>query len=428
MPVVVSTAVILTGQQIGEAVHFIGKLFNVNELEQLVRTKLDLDLFGEVAARTAPLETIAFDLIAYLLRHSLVGEFLDAMVTARPNNESLRLFVGRVKGGQGGTTSADQAEAFRSAIGAVTEVVKADPLASQMVGASKARFEITRDELNRLARYKALHDCLHTVQLQIVAISRAAKAFPADASAGWELTTYCDQLDRLAKRARGKTTGLLSEQDELAWVDEFDQARIGARGAVKASTSLSDAITALARLLPEAVRINGEMIGAAKRLGPGLDGLADTLDTLTRQLLNARRSDGVVTRMLKGTEALHELIPQLAGLTSTHDTWQKVEMALTAAETAPPASPAVRVPRWAQIKKLLPRVCPPGSAADATTDPVALADQWEEATELIARENLFIALMAAARHEFKDVDDRLLELAGELADTISPLDTLLQVI
>jgi hypothetical protein len=423
----VSSAVTLTGQQIGEAVHFICKLFTVNELKQLLLVKLELDLFAKVGSPTAPLEVIAYDLIPYLLRQGLAGEFLDAVAAARPKDASLQLFVARVKGG-GATTPGDQAEAFRSAIGAVTEAVKADPLASQTVGASKARFELTRDELNRLERYKSLHDCLHTVQFQLAAMTRAARVFPADTSAGSELTRNCDQLDRLARRARLKAAGLLTEADEVVWIDDFDKARKSAREAVKTSGSLADAITALAMLLPEAVRINGEMINAARRLGPALEGLTETIETLAHQLVAAGRSDPIVSRLLEGAEALHSLIPQLGGLTRTHDTWQKIDTALTAAEASPPSPPAARVPRWLQIKKLLPRVSPPDSAPDPTINPVALADQWEAADEATARENLFITLVAASRHEFKDVDDRLLELADQLTETVAPLDILLQVI
>jgi hypothetical protein len=422
----VSPAVTLSGQQIGEAVHFICKLFDLNELKQLVRTKLDLDLFAKVAPATAPLEAVAYDLVNYTLRQGVTGEFLDAVGAARPRDAALQRFVGRVKGG--GVVSGDQAEAFRSAIGAVTEVAKADPRSSQIVGASKARFELTRDELDRLGRYKSLHDCLHTVQFQLSAMTRASRAFPTDPSAGPELNRNCDQLDRLARRARLKMTGLLTELDEAVWLDDFDRARQAAREAVKASAPLADAIDALSQLLPEAVRINGEMINAARRLAPALEGLTETIEALSRQLLDAGRSDAVVARLVEGTEALHTLIPQLDGLTRTHDTWQKIDTALTAAEVSPPGPAAARVPRWLLIKKLLPRVCPPGSVPDPTADPVALADQWEVAIEQTASENLFIALVAASRHEFKDVDDRLLELADQLTETVAPLDTLIQVI
>ena len=74
------------------------------------------------------------------------------------------------------------------------------------------------------------------------------------------------------------------------------------------------------------------------------------------------------------------------------------------------------------------RLCPPGSAADPTADPAALADRWEAATLPKQVENLFLSLRAAAGVHFKVIDDRLLTLSGELIQTIDPLDALLQVI
>ena len=67
----------------------------------------------------------------------------------------------------------------------------------------------------------------------------------------------------------------------MAWVDEFDRTLRAAQAAVMApepaAAPLLAAIGALGRLRPEAARINGEMIGAARRLGPGLVNCAKIL-------------------------------------------------------------------------------------------------------------------------------------------------------
>ena len=193
-----------------------------------------------------------------------MGEFLDAMVQSRPRDDSLRLFVGRVRG-IGIASPGAQAEAFGSAIGAITEVVKANPVASQKVGESKARFEITRAELEQVAGYKALHDCLHTVQFQLSVVVRAARAFPADPSAGRDLKAYFNQLHRLAKRARLKTERLLTEAEEIEWVDDFDRALEAADRAVRESAR-SRMPSGPVAAAPGGARINLQMIGAARRL------------------------------------------------------------------------------------------------------------------------------------------------------------------
>ncbi|MDY3562403.1 hypothetical protein R5W23_003869, partial [Gemmata sp. JC673] len=108
--------------------------------------------------------------------------------------------------------------------------------------------------------------------------------------------------------------------------------------------------------------------------------------------------------------------------------WQRIDAALTAAEGLPPGPPAQRVPRWDRVRTNLARVCPPGSALDPAAEPTALAAEWEGAADPAAAETVFLNLVTAARHEFKHIDDLLLDLADQLTDIIEPLNTLLEVI
>jgi hypothetical protein len=432
MLTVLASSVTLTGPQIGEAVHLVCKLFDKAELKQLVKVKLEFDLFVEAATENDRLENIAYDLMVYLNRHGLVHEFLEAVATERPKDEGLRQFVLRAEGTAPTVSPKEQIGAFESAIQTVAKQARADSKFRELVGMGKVRFELVRDELDRLARYKALHDCLHNLQLMLSAITRAGRAFPADRTAGRDLLTYVDQLAREATRARKSTSGLLTEPDELVWVEDFDRALVAIPTAVKSNppASVADAVDALGRLLPEAARINGEMIGAARRLAPGLDQLAKVLDDLPEcpaTTPGAPRGE-VVGRLEAGAHALDGLTPRLAGLANTHDTWQKIETALAAAEAIPDGPPSRRVPRWNLTKKLLERVCPTGSTGDPTADPVTLTQQWEQTTEAIAAENCYLTLRTAELHEFKKVDDQLLGLADQLTKTVQPLNTLLEVI
>ena len=128
------------------------------------------------------------------------------------------------------------------------------------------------------------------------------------------------------------------------------------------------------------------------------------------------------------TRGSRNSIPQLFGLVDAHDGWQRVDRALMAAEAVPVGTPAERVPRWEQVKTMLARLCPAGAAADPMTDPAILARRWESATVPKQAENLFLSLRAAVGKNFKNIDDRLLTLSGELILTIDPLDALLLVI
>ena len=425
-----ATAVRLTGPQIGECAHILSELFTVEQLKQLTLTKLNLDMFATAASERDPRQTIAINLVAYLNRDGRVAEFLEAAAEARPRDEALRLFRDRAMSGAAVPSPSGPARAVAAALGAAADAVRDDPELREMVGVGKAEFLTTREELDRLARYKALHDCLHTLQLQLSAIVRASRAFPTDPAAGRELVDYVRQLQRQAKRARQKTDGLLTVEAEMLWVDDFDGALCRARQAVDAAVAadMAAAVEALSRLLPEAVRINSELINAAHRLGPGLGRLAKTLAALWEHLDRQGQYPDLVPRLRAGSDGLFELAPRLSGLAEAHDGWQWVDKELAAGERMPPGPPAVRVPRWAKVRARLARVCPPGAAIDPDAHPLELADRWEAEADPTAAENLFQRLQAAARLEFKEVDDRLLELADQLTETIEPLDALLQVI
>jgi hypothetical protein len=79
----------LTGPQFRELRDLLLRLYNRAELERLVRLKLDIDLFTEVAADN-PLDVVMLELLRYLDRRGRVDELLDAVVGDRPRNQEIR--------------------------------------------------------------------------------------------------------------------------------------------------------------------------------------------------------------------------------------------------------------------------------------------------------------------------------------------------
>src|SRR5262249_38820991 len=157
----------------------------------------------------------------------------------------------RVRGGTDGVATSDQVQEFQAALGAATEIARSDPAAQANLASSKVQFKSVRTELTHFARYKALHDCLHGLQLQLTAVDLAARTFPANPESVRALSALSDQLQRQARRARKCIPGLMTETDEVVWVDEFDQALTSVRAAVRSSAAetLTSAINALDRLL-----------------------------------------------------------------------------------------------------------------------------------------------------------------------------------
>ncbi|MDY3558402.1 effector-associated domain EAD1-containing protein, partial [Gemmata sp. JC673] len=270
-------AAVLTGPQIGELAHILCRLFDLGELRRFALFRLDLNM-DEVAPQNATLPVAVESLITLLLRHGRISELLDHATTDRPNDDALHQFVTRMQNGAGAVPVREQVRELVEGIALATKTARDDPAAQARLTAARDRFQFTRTELTRLARYKALHDCLHALQLQLAAVALAARAFPADPASARALAALAEQLQRQAQRARRSTTGLTNGAAELEWVDDFDQALGEVRAALRPATHplpgdrpaaerLRGAVDALTRLPTQAVRLNEQLVAAATRLG-----------------------------------------------------------------------------------------------------------------------------------------------------------------
>lgn len=423
MAVAISSVVRLNGPQIGEFVSILLDAFDQDELEQAVRFRLNLVVANEFPTVDKGLKAVAYALVSGLNRRDRVGELLDAVAQERPHNEALPQFVARV--GSGASTAERQAGVVGEAIKAAATLANADGSVQSRLAPLKPWLEVTREELDRLDRYKALHDCLHTLQLQLPALNRAARDFPRDAAARVELRSYGEQFRRLAAEAArnvNRPPDLPSQEDEQAWLADFESGLLAYRDALAGPRSdpLEGAARALGRLTNEAERINRELTRSAKnlqlgRLTEALRGLLDLPDP------------AIASRLRPGHVALLGLIPQLDGLVDAHDGWQRLDRGLVAAAKLS-GPPAERVPRWGQLRPLLALLCPARTEPDPMADPLDLAGRWEAAADPAEAENCFLSLEAAARHKFYDVDRQLLDLTRRLAELVTPLDALLKEI
>jgi hypothetical protein len=216
-------------------------------------------------------------------------------------------------------------------------------------------------------------------------------------------------------------------------VGEYDGALVTAREALRPpaappkSVQLGQAIRSLGQLLPEELRINGELHAAAVRLVPGLRCLADAIDTLGKHLADASPTDPRAGPLQSGQQELQALVPRLVGLVEAHTGWQQIDQALALAAALPPGPPADRVPRWARVKTLLGRHSAP--PAPGALGPVELAEKIEKAENPADAEPLFQDLRAMTVQEFVTVDADLYALTGEMtANVLQPLRALLGVI
>jgi len=414
-------AVKLNGPQIGELVAILTAAFDVDEFVEAVLYDLNLDPYAEFATPGQPLKAVVLAVVSGLNRRDRVGELLTATARRRQGNVALAGFLGRVRSGPGQID--DQVGVVQSALATAKALARADDKVQTQLRQFKFPLELTRQELDRLARYKGLHDCLHTLQMWLDELVRAAEEFPGDGTAGARIGVYLVRLRGLLRAAADQTDGLPTMEDEKAWVADFEQTLSKAQAALDSAqvVALVGAVAALDGLMRETARIYVGLTTAARSLR--LEWLSEALEGLLNN-----PNQAVALQLRTGYVALLELTPQLAGLVDVHDGWHRVDQFLLGLGELPPGTPPARVPRWVQIKSLLACLCPPGNETNPLDDPPVLADRWEKEPDLRKAETLYLSLRAAARQQFYQADTQLRTLTAKLTGILAPLEALLKVI
>jgi hypothetical protein len=87
----------LSGPEIGEFIGLLTRAFDRDQLKELVQSKLNVNLFRDVASANTPLQDVSSALVTYLNNRGRVGELLDAVVVDQPQAASLHHFAARVQ-------------------------------------------------------------------------------------------------------------------------------------------------------------------------------------------------------------------------------------------------------------------------------------------------------------------------------------------
>ncbi len=417
------------------------------ELERLV-DEVDVSLEA-IAPEKSDMEEVVFRLVKWFGKQNRWGELLDLARAANPGSKPLarlaadlaadgegveiRLLRGDIQATRRATDAGTDPDSGPEPVRSV-DVVTDDPHFWEMIGAGKQMLRQTRKEAEQFDRYKSLHDCLHTLQYQLPAISQAVEDLPSDSTAV-ELEDYFKRLRAPAGRARLNAASLPSEEAELRWVNTFDEALDLAEGAITAAATaemnaaavaqMNSVLQTLKQLPLEAVRINGEIVYAARPLVPSLTALAETLTGISDRLEFLRPEKA--TQLRAQAAGLANSTSRLGTLAQVHDHLQRVDRELTAGEPLA-GPPAERVPRWAEVRARLAGVRRWEADVNSADSLLGLADRWAAQTDPATADKDFLRLRAAARRAFKEVDNQLLQLANELTTTVKTLLVLIEVI
>jgi hypothetical protein len=410
--------------------------FDSDTLEQMVLIRLGKVLYGIVAK--GPLETVAFKLIERARQEGWTEALIRGAYVTRPNNPKIQAFCkAYFPQAEVSLDPATQVRVVRDGLNALCQIIAqmGDPSVRGTVGRFRADFETTREKIGTLAKYKALHDHLHVVQIQFLGqIVDAAALFRQSAAQFKSLVRYAVQIHGCAARARKGALGLPSYPREASWTDDLDRAGKQIEEALNGTDDapLQKAIVTLRGVLAEAPRINSLLTVTAEDL---------RLEQLTRAMREIRNTldrspaggDGSlpVREFREGLEGLQALEPRLAGLVQEHYEWQWLDKEFAVADSQQADTAEDRFPRWADLRTRLARLCDLSPEKDWAKELSALAIELEAAgaaPDRLQFDNKYIKFRTVASDRFFNVDAELLELSAQLSDMVTPLDHLLRVV
>lgn len=251
---------VLSGAQIEELARLLVKRFDKPGIRPVVLVSLGTRL-DAIVNEDQPFERIAFDLVNWADRQgrSALVKLLRGMVTVRPDDAGIWTFCDEVFKDEiqrlDSRVLVDRVNRGIEALVALKDL----PIVQQTVGQFRADFEASSKQIQILKKYKSLHDGLHRLQLKIRTIEEVIEAAKTDQRAARSLTLHAIELAPLAKKARQQAQGLPGAQNEIGWIDEFDDHIATMNRASKQTMStgdLEDLASGLNQLLPEGPRIN----------------------------------------------------------------------------------------------------------------------------------------------------------------------------
>lgn len=182
-------------------------------------------------------------------------------------------------------------------------------------------------DLDLLARYKALHDSLHMLQMKhFRLLARDAQQLGTDPSVSETLSEYIEELRIHSLNARAAAAGLPDtpgERDvEMEWVVALDSVVEGFRTALenndaRAATGSVYKLKAILRRQP--ARLDNLLVVTARRAP--LSCLVETLQEVAKACADG---NGHSSDLTEAIQALQRLIPDQMGLIAEHTAWQQV--------------------------------------------------------------------------------------------------------
>lgn len=438
------------GQRLGELTRLLCGAFDGPSIDMLVHVNYGASLYTEFVAPGLPLDQTVFRLLVALEMRGTpeVLILMRAVLKARPNHAEIQGAVRRFY-----PQVIDPAPGIQDRVIQVTDSLVAfrklarDPALHALVVESRSELVRIAIEIDVLARYKELHDCLHMVQLKLYRqVTDAVRRFRTDFVSLGTLETYLVELRIIATDAREAATKLPNNPrvrgQEMAWVVVLEAVADDLRTAIEEldEQKAANALRKLKGLLRiEPFRVNQLLALTAQELP--LDRLVDTL----ARAAPAAPSGGSappdpgdpLERIRRGVAGLQTLLPGLLGQVTEHWLWQEIEKDLWQAEESlrlgTPETLDEFWSLWPGVRDRVRALCGTDPAASWATDLARFAALFEEAfpapptpTDPVRAEVSFTLYRNAVMYRFYLVDKALKTTCDAVSTIGRPLDDLLE--
>jgi hypothetical protein len=436
-----ATVTILNEQEAEKLIKILVDAFeeNSDDLRRLIKFSLGMTLESSKTPGKELGQIISSLLLTLVQRGSgSVDMLLRAAVTVRPKNENLLRFT-RQHFPLALQPLDDDALvlAIQRALMELASMKQAAEV-QQVIGGYRSAFEVTKRQIDTLAKYKELHNCLHLIQKSLLAITTDIGYLKKGNVSVRILQDHAFNLRGWANTARNQISRLATEEDERVWIDELDAC------AADIETNTIPAAPALDRekvltvpdrlsdLLVNSPRINTYLYAAAQAVQ--LDNFADTMDSVVHLVGNNTASATSLSRLREGSSAVGMLCSRLAGMVAEHNEWQFLNTLLDGAKISPKHRAQAKIPSWKQFRTKLIGLCDVHPAEDWSKGLRAMMTPWltdtvpaEPQIPGIIREidDEFWRFQQAFLDRFFQADMELNALCAKVTQFATPLDALL---
>jgi hypothetical protein len=307
------------------------------ELDQVVKFNLGTGLFVDYAGHGSPFRIVVHQLLQKTEKRGSTAKLFAGVIRFRPD---IRDAVAHIlpEAAEAAPVTARHVADVLEGVREVQARLDIDAVRERILHSSGDLQRVVID-LDLLARYKALHDCLHNLQLKHYrVVASAARRLKEDPSAKDTLGEYLHQIRIQCSNARTAALGLPNtpgERDvEMEWISaletlnrELHAALIyeDDRAAVKSAYGLK-------RILRTRPRDLDQLLITTARRVP-LSKLVDSLQDVAAAAA-AIGGDARSPHLTSAILALQRLIPDQMGLIAEHTAWQQVDNEFWQADTA----------------------------------------------------------------------------------------------